>query len=131
MRPAIPWGLLPLVCAGGALGVTTRYLLTVLAGEGATVPVIALINVAGSLLLGVVAGVCGARHARWRAFLGTGVLGGFTTYSAFAVQVAEALRGPQPLVAVAGALALLAVAVVAAAVGLALGVRIARREARR
>ncbi|MDN3311442.1 CrcB family protein [Microbacterium oryzae] len=131
MRPAIPWGLLPLVCVGGAVGVTARHLLTLLAGEGAMVPVIALINVTGSLLLGVVAGACGARHARWRAFLGTGMLGGFTTYSAFAVQVAEALRGPQPLAAVAAALALLAVAVVAAAVGLAIGLRIAGRETRR
>ena len=44
----------------------------------------------GSLLLGVVVGWLDDRHPRARAFLGTGVLGGFTTYSAFAVQTVVA-----------------------------------------
>ena len=48
------------------------------------------INALGSLLLGVVVGWLDGRHPRARAFLGTGVLGGFTTYSAFAVQTVSA-----------------------------------------
>lgn len=77
-----------LVMAGGAIGVAGRAALTVPydAGHPLTVPAItAGINIVGSLLLGVVVGWLDDRHPRLRVFLGTGVLGGFTTYSAFAV----------------------------------------------
>ena len=49
------------------------------------------VNVLGSFVLGIVVGRLGDRHPLARAFLGTGVLGGFTTYSAFAVQTATLL----------------------------------------
>ncbi|WP_221585019.1 CrcB family protein [Microbacterium sp. G2-8] len=85
-RPAIDWGQLPLVIAGGAAGVLLRYLLTGATGAGASgvfLPILA-INIVGSFLLGVVVGALGDRAPRRRAFLGTGVLGGFTSYSALA-----------------------------------------------
>ncbi|SMH51189.1 camphor resistance protein CrcB [Rathayibacter oskolensis] len=53
----------------------------------------AFINVAGSLLLGVVTGLAlpGAVDAPWHAVLGTGVLGGFTTFSTASVEAARML----------------------------------------
>lgn len=128
-RAPIRWELLPLVCAGGAIGVGARHVLTALVGDGSVVWTTAVINVLGSLLLGIVAGACGARHARWRAFLGTGVLGGFTTYSAFAVQVATAVGGPDSVILIAGSLLLVVFAVGAALAGLVVGTRLARRGA--
>ena len=47
-------------------------------------------NVAGSFLLGLLSGL--AVHGDWLALLGVGFCGGFTTYSAFAVQTHR--RGP-------------------------------------
>lgn len=49
------------------------------------------VNVAGSLLMGVLAGWFAQRadpDQGWRLFLTTGVLGGFTTFSAFSLDVA-------------------------------------------
>jgi CrcB protein len=141
-RP-IRWGMLPLVCAGGALGVAARYALTapldVPRGSGVVWATLA-INLLGSLLLGVLVGALGDRHPRWRAFLGTGVLGGFTTYSAFAVQlggfggVLTAVSGTDPLAVALGVAVPLALGLVvllaagtAALLGLSLGGWIARR----
>ena len=49
------------------------------------------VNVAGSLLMGLLAGWL-ARHGSggetWRLLLGVGVLGGFTTFSAFSLELA-------------------------------------------
>lgn len=119
-----------LVFAGGALGVAVRALLTIpltshthpLVLPAATLA----INLVGSLLLGVVIGGLDGRHPLARLFLGTGVMGGFTTYSAFAVQ-SVTVSTASPLVG----LALMAVSIfggaLAAAAGLAAGRRIADR----
>jgi CrcB protein len=78
--------LLLVVALGGLLGSLGRY------GLGVAHPGLATtlaINVVGSLLLGLLVGL--RPHGRWsRPFLGTGVLGGFTTFSAFAVQTVDA-----------------------------------------
>lgn len=50
-----------------------------------------LVNVAGGLLMGVLAElllVKGGGSQEWRLFLTTGVLGGFTTFSAFSLDAA-------------------------------------------
>lgn len=94
---------LGLILAGGAAGTTARYLL-----EAAFPPpsdhwawVTFLINVTGAFLLGgLLFGLArrgddaGARRGL-RLVVGTGVLGGFTTYSTFAVEVHDLLGGGQ------------------------------------
>lgn len=83
------WLPLSLVMAGGALGAGLRYLTgTALGGVlGAPWPTMA-INLAGSFCIGWLVGT--QLEAPWfiawgRYLLVTGVLGGFTTYSAFAM----------------------------------------------
>lgn len=80
---------LALIAAGGGLGTALRYLVGLGAtrwlGVGFPWGTLA-VNVVGSLLLGVVMEVAGQRQiagVEARLVLGTGVLGGFTTYSSF------------------------------------------------
>ena len=102
--PIVPVPIVPLllvVAAGGALGSLARYGVWVaLPHDPFDLPVATLlVNVAGCLLLGVLVG--GWPQARWaRPFLGTGVLGGFTTFSAFALET-DRLLDRRPAVAVA------------------------------
>ena len=53
------------------------------------------VNVIGCLLIGVLAGLAATRNiigVDTRAFLVVGVLGGFTTYSAFGLETVELIR---------------------------------------
>ena len=83
-----------LVALGGALGATARYMLSGLALRtlGAGWPWGTFIaNGFGSLLMGVLAGWLAYKvdgGAAFRLFLGVGVLGGFTTFSAYSLEVA-------------------------------------------
>ena len=77
-----------LVCLGGAGGTGARYLLNLGAVRslGAGFPFATLaVNVVGSLAMGAVTGLAlrGVVAPEARAVLATGLLGGFTTYSAF------------------------------------------------
>lgn len=88
-----------LVAMGGALGAAARHGVGLLAARwlGAAWPWGTLIvNVAGGLLMGLLAGWLAARagadHERLRLLLGVGVLGGFTTFSAFSLEVAQMLE---------------------------------------
>lgn len=117
--------MLGVVVAGGIIGVALRELLLLpfamdAADPAAGVAAVAAtmgVNVAGSLLLGIVIGSLGDRHPLARAFLGTGVLGGFTTYSAFALHTAT-LLGPLPIAGIALAAASVLLGLAAAAIGL-------------
>ncbi len=79
------------VAAGGAIGASCRHLLglVTLRVFGAGYPYGTMIaNIAGSFLIGVLAGwltfkISGGTHLKL--FLGVGVLGGFTTFSAFSL----------------------------------------------
>jgi len=121
---------LVLVMLGGAVGVALRALLVVPLSVGThplVVPAVTLvINIVGSLLLGVIVGVLDDRRPLLRLFLGTGMMGGFTTYSAFAVHVVTT-SSAAPIVG----LALIALSVfggaVAATAGLMMGRRVAGR----
>jgi len=80
------------VCFGGALGTGLRYLLSVWMTKmlGATFPYGTLaVNVIGSFLIAVVvyaASESATISPTLRVVLATGVLGGFTTYSAFSLE---------------------------------------------
>ncbi|MBY8978224.1 fluoride efflux transporter CrcB [Rhodobacteraceae bacterium NNCM2] len=81
-----------LVAAGGALGSTLRFLVGhwTLRTLGPVFPWGTFaVNVAGSFAMGVIAVVLMERFpgsfARWSPFVMTGVLGGFTTFSAFSL----------------------------------------------
>lgn len=80
------------VALGGAVGSLLRWLVElVLPASTGTVPWgTLLVNVLGSVLLAgaVVVLDSGVGSVVHRSFLGTGVLGGFTTFSTYAVQVA-------------------------------------------
>lgn len=83
-----------LVFLGAGLGGTLRHLLNSLAARwlGAGFPFgIPLINIVGCFAMGLIAGLFargGDPGSSWRLFLTTGVLGGFTTFSAFALDTA-------------------------------------------
>jgi CrcB protein len=118
------WPHLGLVALGGAVGTALRAALTLAFGDALGPTLVPIINIVGAFALGfVIAAVARAGAApRARAtqmFLGTGVLGGFTTYSALAVEAAD------PLLLAWGVAAVL-LGTVAAGGGLALGRRVAR-----
>ena len=78
-----------------------------------------LANVAGALLIGILTARL-PKATELRLLLGTGVLGGFTTYSAFMTGTV-ALWADDPLLAVAYAVGSLAFGLGAAVLGLRLG----------
>ena len=83
-----------LAALGGALGASARWAVAeALPASPTGWPwATLLVNLTGCLLLGVLLAVLAARspEAPWpRPFLAVGVLGGYTTYSAFAVEVVE------------------------------------------
>ena len=81
------------------------------------------INVTGSALLGLLTGLVLAEAAPSSAQLviGTGFLGGYTTFSAAAVEVVRRLEGRRWFAAVIAGLGMPAAAAVAAALGLLIG----------
>ena len=93
-----------LVMAGGALGSGARYLVAVFAEkrlpEGFPWGTF-FVNVVGSALLGAIAATALSEPMRLspetRLLLGTGVMGGFTTYSTFNAEVLKALQAGAPL----------------------------------
>lgn len=78
------------VAVGGAIGAAARYAASLLwpTGSGAFPWTTLLVNVVGCALIGVLLALIGevwAAHRLVRPFVGTGVLGGFTTFSTYAV----------------------------------------------
>ena len=83
-----------LVAAGGAIGAALRHLVNVgalrLVGSGFPWATLA-INIAGSFAMGVFVELLGRRFGgsnELRLFVATGILGGFTTFSAFSLDFA-------------------------------------------
>ncbi|WP_084541223.1 fluoride efflux transporter FluC [Nocardioides alkalitolerans] len=125
-RPAhLRPGLVALVVLGGTLGTGLRHGLDLALPPVDGVPLtIAAINVAGAFLLGLLLetvarrGPEDDRAQRVRLLLGTGVLGGFTTYSALAVDTAL-LLDDRPLVGLGYAAGTLVLGLVASVGGVA------------
>jgi CrcB protein len=83
------------VFLGGGLGAALRHgvnLLTARLLPGAGLPIATLtINVSGSIVMGVLVAIFaykGGGSQHWRLFLTTGILGGYTTFSTFSLDVA-------------------------------------------
>ena len=98
------WDLLAAIAVGGIAGAEARYGLSVLLPHpGNAFPwSTVLINASGSLLIGVLMVlVVEVRtvHRLVRPLLGVGVLGGFTTYSSFALDAVRLVHDHRPLLA--------------------------------
>jgi fluoride exporter len=118
------------VAAGGVLGALARWAVGLAAptAPGAFPWATFGINVLGSLLMGVLVVVVTevrTAHPLVRPFLGTGVLGGFTTFSTFAVDADLLLAGGHRATALLYVAATVLAAVGAAALGTALTRRFA------
>jgi len=87
-----------LVMLGGALGAGARFGIgrLMLAHMGPTYPWGTLtVNLAGGLAMGLLAGILSRHSAAQESlflFLGTGILGGFTTFSAFSLDAVSMIQ---------------------------------------
>jgi len=93
-----------LVGAGGAIGAMLRYGVSTIVGKlwPSDFPVATLvINIAGSLVMGLLVGWLARAMPAWaaeaRLFVAVGVLGGFTTFSAFSLEAILLLERGAPV----------------------------------
>jgi CrcB protein len=115
-----------LVASGGAIGSTLRYLVSESAQlvlSAAVFPLGTLaVNISGSLLIGLFAGLAEYRQmfgSGARLLLVVGVLGGYTTFSAFSLETLSLLRSGQSLLALVNVFLQLSLGIAAAAAGFA------------
>lgn len=112
------------VAAGGGVGAAGRFLLDGLINTGRQfrLPVGTLmINITGSLLLGIIVGAAAHLGAVPVAVLGTGVMGGFTTFSTASFETVRLARSGRINAAAVNGLGMLVVSVAAATAGILLG----------
>jgi fluoride exporter len=84
-----------LVALGGGLGAWLRFAAGRLIGAGAFPWATLGVNLLGSFAMGLLAGWLArdGNHAEgWRLLLGVGLLGGFTTFSAFSMEMAQLIQ---------------------------------------
>jgi CrcB protein len=122
---------LAVISAGGVVGALARYQV----GRSWPVPATGFpwstlaVNVSGCLLIGVLLGVLSERpraHPLLRPLLGTGVLGGYTTFSTYTVDLHRLLTTGHVGTAGLYLLGTLAAALAATTVGMQLGRRSVR-----
>lgn len=111
-----------LVGAGGFIGAILRFVLStrVHMGVGGAFPLGTLcVNVIGCLLIGVASGLLSSRGSPGSIYLllVTGILGGFTTFSAFGLETLTLLNSNRPVLAMAYVSASLFLGVAAVALG--------------
>jgi CrcB protein len=116
-----------LACAGGALGAGLRYLVNVgtlrLLGAGFPWGTV-IVNVAGSFAMGLLIEALALRYngsIEMRTLLATGLLGGFTTFSAYSLDFAVLLQRGEHLAAAIYLIGTVIVAVLALFAGLSAG----------
>ena len=118
---------LSLVALGGAIGASLRYLSGVgvlrLIGPTEFPVAIMSVNIIGSFLMGVFAAAAADRGlTSFSPFVMTGVLGGFTTFSAFSLETMTLIERGQ----MGSAMLYVVLSVVLSVGGLALGLLVAR-----
>lgn len=115
-----------LVMIGGAIGAAARFHLGGIAARafGPTFPAGTLIaNVSGGLAMGLLAAALARTGGgeTWRLLLGVGVLGGFTTFSAFSLETVAMIERGEALLAFGYVAASVLGALGALGLGLAIG----------
>jgi CrcB protein len=136
-RPAhLRPGYLALVALGGAVGTGLREAIVLMTPALGQFPIAIFgINVVGAFLLGALLellalrGPDEGRRRQVRLLVGTGVLGGFTTYSSFATDTARLLAGGTAGIGILYAFLTLMAGALATWAGIAVGMRIGRRPA--
>ena len=94
-----------LVFVGGGLGASLRHLINLTCAKciGTSFPWgTFIINITGSTVMGLIAGYLafkGEASQPWRLFIMTGILGGYTTFSAFSLDAATLYERGQMLAA--------------------------------
>jgi CrcB protein len=134
-RPVhLRWGAIGLVFAGGTVGTALRELLVLAVPPVAGIAVVIVgINIGGAFLLGLLLqtlaghGTDEGRRRQLRLLLGTGLLGGFTTYSALATDTGLLLADNRIGAALLYALGTLLLGALASWAGIITGTAITRR----
>jgi CrcB protein len=117
------------VCAAGGIGAALRFVLDGLirARVTSTYPVATtIVNLTGSLLLGLLTGIAAAHllPQPWQLIAGVGLLGGYTTFSTASFETIRLLQDRRPAAALVNGLGMLIGGTAAAALGLAAGLAI-------
>jgi CrcB protein len=107
---------LPLIALGGAAGSVLRYLMVAAIGAPWGT---AAVNLLGSFLIGALFVLLDARTG-WQLLLMTGLLGGFTTFSAFSLDALKLIQSGQSLQAGVYVLGSVLLSLLAVALGVAL-----------
>ena len=112
------------VALGGGVGAWLRFSVGRLVGQTALPWATLIVNVAGSFAMGMLVGWLARTSGgeSWRLLIGVGLLGGFTTFSAFSLELAGMIERGQP----AFALGYATVSVIAGVAGLFAGIMLMR-----
>ncbi|MEV0523683.1 fluoride efflux transporter CrcB [Streptomyces sp. NPDC050439] len=92
------WPVVAVVAVGGAIGASARYGASLIwpTAPGSFPTTTLLVNVIGCAVMGAFMAILTelrAPHRLLRPFFGTGVLGGFTTFSTYAVDIERLVEG--------------------------------------
>jgi CrcB protein len=114
-----------LTLLAGATGAVTRFLLDSSIKRRWESPfpwATVIINVTGSLLLGILAGLVlfGGQPTAWQTVVGTGFCGGYTTFSTASFETVRLVQQHRPGLALFNAVGSLVLSVAACAAGLAI-----------
>jgi CrcB protein len=112
------------ICVAGGMGAALRLVLDGLirARVKSTYPVgTTVINVTGSLLLGLVTGLATSQLVshQWQLIIGTGLLGGYTTFSTASFETVRLIEDRRYIAAAFNGLGMLLICTAAAALGFA------------
>lgn len=136
VRPSLDrWRTALLVAAGGALGTLLRYVVGALVPTVTTPTLVEVpwatfwVNLVGCLVFGALTGWLEARYARrWlQPFLGVGLCGGFTSFSAVVLEGSAMIGADFPVLAFGYAAATIVMGISALVLGMAAAQRLARR----